>query len=574
MRKVLLVLVPIVLLAAGAVGASYLIRTKPQVEPSPPAERVWTVDAVTVRLGDVQPEIQLFGKIFAARQIQVRALVTGQIVKIHPNLVEGGLIRRGEMILAIDEFEYRSALMESEARQAEARARIVEREAKRRAETEALKRDREILALLDRDLKRARQLRKRGNISVQALDKKRLELSRQQRAIVLRRNGIDAEAARLEQEKATIERLDVAVQRARYDLERTRVRAPFDGVFMNVTAQAGQRLGVLDSVGNLIATGRLEARFHISDAQYGRLTEHGKGVIGRRARVTWRVGQRKLELKAVIARVGAQIDTASGGVELFARIEDREAASSLRPGAFVEVHIPDRVYANVARVPETVLHPGNVVYGVEDGRLVARKAKIVGRVGNDVSPARRVVRWRAAGDHPVRRDRAGLAGRAPLARRAVETDVRQRPDPAVRAAPQRGQPADGADLHRGRLFAVEAEHPVLSRFRSRHRLDPGEMAGRQHRGYRSQYPGGDRARGAVPGRRRPGDLLRDGRRGAGHRRIRGGHRHAVGAVGSRGGAAADHHSAGGQRAAGGAPHRALRHDRATGACRDRIPKPC
>ena len=38
----------------------------------------------------------------------------------------------------------------------------------------------------------------------------------------------------------------------------------------------------------------------------------------------------------------------------------------------------------MARVPETVLHPGNVVYGVEDGRLVARRTEIVGRVGNDV----------------------------------------------------------------------------------------------------------------------------------------------------------------------------------------------
>ncbi len=384
MRKVLLVLLPIVLLGAGAFGASYLIRTKPRVEPSPPTERVWTVDSVPVRLNDIQPQIQLFGKIFAARQIQIRALVTGQIVEIHPDLVEGGLIRRGETILAIDEFEYRSALKESEARLAETRARIVEREAKRLAETEALKRDREILSVLARDLKRAKQLSARGNISVQALDKKRLELSRQQRAIVLRQNGIDAETARLEQEKATIARLDVAVQRARYDLERTRVRAPFDGVFQNVTAQAGQRLSVLDSVGNLIATGRLEARFHISDAQYGRLTSTDRGVIGRRARVIWRVGQRKLDLKAVIARVGAQIDTGSGGVELFARIEDPEAASSLRPGAFVEIHIPDRIYANVARLPETVLHPGNVVYGVEDSRLVARNTEIVGRVGNDV----------------------------------------------------------------------------------------------------------------------------------------------------------------------------------------------
>ncbi len=384
MRRVLLVLVPIVLLAAGAVGASYLIRTKPRVEPAPPTERVWTVNSVPVHLSDVQPDIRLFGKIFAARQVQVRALVPGQVVELHPNLVEGGLVRRGEVILAIDEFEYRSALKESEARLAEARARIVEREAKRNAETQALRRDREILAVLARDLKRASELRKRGNISIQSLDQKRLELSRQQRAIVLRRNGIDAEAARLEQEKATIERLDVAVQRARYDLQRTRLRAPFDGVFRNVTAQAGKRLGIADSVGNLIDTGRLEARFHISDAQYGRLTSTDRGVIGRPARAIWRVGQRKLVLKAVIARVGAQIDAASGGVELFARIEDREAALSLRPGAFVEVHIPDRVYPDVARVPETVLHPGNVVYGVENGRLVARRAEIVGRVGNDV----------------------------------------------------------------------------------------------------------------------------------------------------------------------------------------------
>ena len=78
------------------------------------------------------------------------------------------------------------------------------------------------------------------------------------------------------------------------------------------------------------------------------------------------------------------IDTASGGIELFARIEDREGASSLRPGAFVEVYLPDRVYANVARMPETVLHPGNVVYGVEEGRLAVRQTEIVGRVGNDI----------------------------------------------------------------------------------------------------------------------------------------------------------------------------------------------
>lgn len=384
MRNVLLVLVPIVLLAGGAVGTSYLIKTKPRVEPSPPVERVWTVDAVSVHLTDVQPQIQLFGKIFAARQIQLRTLVTGQVVGLHPNLVEGGLVRRGEVILAIDEFEYRSVLQESEARLAEAKARMVERQARRLAETRALESDREILAVLARNLKRAEKLSAQGNISAEALDNKRLELSRQQRAIALRRKGIDVESARLKQEKSTIERLEVAVQRVRYDLERTRLRAPFDGVFQGVTTQVGQRLGALDSVGMLIDTSSLEARFHISDAQYGRLTGTRQGVIGRTARVIWRVGEGKLVLDAVVARVGAQIDTASGGVELFARIEDEDAATSLRPGAFVEVFIPDRVYKGVAQVPETVLHPGGIVYGVENGRLVQRRAEVVARVGNDV----------------------------------------------------------------------------------------------------------------------------------------------------------------------------------------------
>ena len=37
------------------------------------------------------------------------------------NLVEGGLVRRGELILAIDEFDYRAALKEAESRLGEAR---------------------------------------------------------------------------------------------------------------------------------------------------------------------------------------------------------------------------------------------------------------------------------------------------------------------------------------------------------------------------------------------------------------------------------------------------------------------
>lgn len=384
MKKVLKITLPALLLAAGVVGTSYLIETKPALEPSPPTERVWTVDAIQVGLEDIQPKIRLFGTIFAVRELQLRALVPGQVVEVHPDLVEGESIRRGELILAIDEFEYRSALQEGEALLAEAKARLVELEANQLAEERAMQHDRGILALLERDLERAEQLSTQGHISDQTLDQTRLEASRQQRAVTLRQNAVDIAMARLVQQKEVLKRLEVKVQMARYDLERVRLKAPFDGVFRGIGVQVGQLLRVDDKIGSLIDTSRLEARFHVSDAQYGRLIGTEQGIVGRGAQVIWQAGQREIVLEAIVERAGAQIDAATGGVELFARITDTEVASHLRPGAFVEVVMPDRYYGNVAQVPETVLHPDNIAYAVVDGRLFPRRVEIVARVGNDI----------------------------------------------------------------------------------------------------------------------------------------------------------------------------------------------
>ncbi len=384
MKRVLKITLPALLLAAGVFGTSHLIETKPALEPSPPTEKVWTVDAIQVGLEDVQPKIRLFGTIFAVRELQLRALVPGQVVKVHPNLVEGAIIGRGELILTIDEFEYRSAMQEGEALLAEARARLVELEANQLAEERAMQHDHGILELLERDLKRVEQLWEHGHISEQTLDQARLEVSRQQRAVALRQNAVDVAMARLVQQKEVLKRLAVKLQRARYDLERVRLQAPFGGVFRGTGVQVGQRLRVDEEIGRLIDTSRLEARFHISDAQYGRLIGTEQGIVGRRAQVIWQAGQKEVVLEAIVERVEAQIDATTGGVELFARVTDTEAVSHLRPGAFVEVVIPDRSYSDVAQVPETVLYPGNIAYAVVDGRLFPRRIEIVARIGNDV----------------------------------------------------------------------------------------------------------------------------------------------------------------------------------------------
>ena len=152
----------------------------------------------------------------------------------------------------------------------------------------------------------------------------------------------------------------------------------------------GKRVGLGDRVARLIGANRLEARFHLSNSEYARLLSGGDdgGYRGRAAEVVWRVGGAAYDFKAVIDRVDGEIDARSGGVELYARILGHGADGVLRPGAFIEVRLDDRLYRDVVRLPESALHDdgagGDVVYVVVDDRLEARAIEIVLRGGNHI----------------------------------------------------------------------------------------------------------------------------------------------------------------------------------------------
>jgi multidrug efflux pump subunit AcrA (membrane-fusion protein) len=108
-------------------------------------------------------------------------------------------------------------------------------------------------------------------------------------------------------------------------------------------------------------------------------------------RVWWRVGGRSLDYDARIERVGAEIVSTTGGVEVFAVIEDHGKQTNLRPGAFVEVNLADKEYKNVLQAPESAIYGEDIVYVINDGRLAERRIQVLGYNGTDVL-------FRSAGD--------------------------------------------------------------------------------------------------------------------------------------------------------------------------------
>ena len=137
-------------------------------------------------------------------------------------------------------------------------------------------------------------------------------------------------------------------------------------------------------VTKLIDLERLEAKFYLSNDEFGRLVAPPEYLIDRKAQVTWRVGSQTFSYIANISRIEAEIDKASGGIQVYARINSSKNNSPLRPGAFVEISLPDRLYTRVARLPESALYDDKKVYVVTNDRLAARDVTLVARLKNDV----------------------------------------------------------------------------------------------------------------------------------------------------------------------------------------------
>ncbi len=395
-------LLQIAIVAAVLLGAysgfKWLHDSKPEVVTRAKREKVYSVAVLPAHFAEHTPALTLFGTTVAGRQVEIRALVAGQVVATSDRLREGGEVSRGDPLITIDPFDYRGALTDAEAQLAEAHARIREIEAQIAQDQMLLGFAKEQLTLGQADLDRARRLTQRGTISKQALDSRLLTVSQRRQSVVQLTTGIKVKEARADQQRASVKRLAWGLKRAHQRLAETHLKAPFNAYVSQVGAQVGRMLNVNDRVATLIDKEWIEVRFVLSDRQFGRIVAAEGKLAGRKVRVLWKIGDTPLEYSAVVDRTAAQISAANGGIDVYARIANPLKPAALRPGAFVEVQIADIGYQNVVRLPQAAVYNGSIVYVVEKDRLVQRKVTVIARAGEDV-----LVRGDIAeGDHIVR----------------------------------------------------------------------------------------------------------------------------------------------------------------------------
>lgn len=338
------ILYPILVLAAG-LGAAVLIGTNErQAEPQTYEPMAPTVRVTTIAAGSEYLSISSQGTVQPRSQSELIPEVTGRVNWISGALVSGGAFREGDVLLRIDDADYRTLVARSEA------------SLKRSTVEHAHARD---------ELKRLVSLNKRQLASQQQLDN-------------ARRTAQVAEA--------NLTETNAALEQARRDLARTELKAPFDGLVRNEQVDMGQFITRGRSIGKIFATDFVEVRLPISADQLGYLglPISTRGQIPEALQppvtVSANFGDATLLWDGLLVRLEAEIDERSRMLYGVARmqLEENDDSPMLPVGLFVQAEIRGQQVDNVIRLPRSAMRDDNQVLVVDsDNRLHFRQISLL-----------------------------------------------------------------------------------------------------------------------------------------------------------------------------------------------------
>ena len=368
----------------GIIVVVFLKISAPISVAKPEVEKRWAVATKQLYMEDVQPTIQEFGTIVAGSQAEIKPLVSGRIIELGENYYEGAIVKKGNLLAKIDPFIYQIKVEDSEAALQEALNKILETEGEIKFESKLLKIVGFQLALRKKDLDRRKKLFRQGSSSRKSLDDAELAFNEMNQNFTVREQIILRLKNRLAQLRATAKRSELRLKLARRDLKETSIFAPFGGFLANASFSRGQKVGINERIVRLIEAKRLEVKFRISERNFSDLLTPKIEIFSNNFKVTelmekkiqvkWKIGKRTFIYDAIINRLGAEIDASGGGIDVFAELIGIDLVTPLRPGAFVEVNIPSRLYKDVVMVPDSALVRDKIIYLVINGRV---KEKIV-----------------------------------------------------------------------------------------------------------------------------------------------------------------------------------------------------
>lgn len=350
--KALRIVLPVVILILAVLGAQILIASRPSVPKSSRSEKATFVEVLTARLQDERAVITAFGTIQAHQEMTVQPEVSGLVVQQNPDLVKGGIISEGVALLQIDPRDYQFTVDE-------------EKGALAKAEFD-LKVELGNQAVAEREWKLLKP--STGEIS---------DLSKQ---LALRRPHLKEKQIALRAAKSRL-------AKARLDLQRTILTAPFNALVLSESVEVGQLVNTQSAVATLVGTDEFRAQVSVPIHQLDWISFPGPGNRrGSRVSLIREIGNgqpvvhrgRIVELLGDVTQNGRMAQVL---VSIPDPLDLEPGKTKRRPlllGEYVRVEIEGPILQDVVVLPRHTIREGNRVWVKnEENQLEVRPVDIV-----------------------------------------------------------------------------------------------------------------------------------------------------------------------------------------------------
>ncbi len=372
MKLIIKILLPLLVLAAGAGIAYWLEKNKPEPEKKKEVSQLPSLFVAPVERKTVQLQVSSQGEVQAVVEVDLVSQLSGQIIRAADEFVEGGQFKAGQTLLWIDDADYQLSMKRAQARLAEADVRLEQ-------------------ALADAKVAR-QQLADTRNPTALALKKPQL-----------------AEA------RANRQAAEADVAQARLNLQRTRISLPFDGRMKSISRNLGSYVTVGTVLARGYATDQVKLRLPLSDLQlqylglplgYQASQEDAREVL-LHAKIAGEPRQWRGRLSQIDAAYDARSRVVYATVLVEAPYDSSRYPMPLAVGLFIGADIDGRKLEDALVIDRAALQPGGKVFRVNqknrleivpvrvvykspqfavvDGELAVEDALVISAIRNPVS---------------------------------------------------------------------------------------------------------------------------------------------------------------------------------------------
>jgi RND family efflux transporter MFP subunit len=327
--------IPLIIVVSSVIVMFALGSLKKQPEKEEPVEKDFLVDAKPLEFGTVDFLVYSQGSVQPKNQTMLSTQVSGRVVSIADNFVEGGFFKKGDVLVELEDVDYQTDLLLAEAELARAQASLDEEKARGKVAAE--------------------EWRSFNKGTPPELGLRKPQLARDQ---------------------ATVKAAQASLLRAKRNLERTKIRAPYDGLVKARNVDLGQFVGLGVQVGEVFSTDKAEVRLPLTDDDVAFLDDLSSSNPS--VTLSTDVAGKTVQWQGRLVRDEAVLDGRSRVIYGVVEVDDpyqlqvpQEARGvALRFGRFVKAEVTGVSASNIVVLPRNVLRLDGTILTVDEDKKI------------------------------------------------------------------------------------------------------------------------------------------------------------------------------------------------------------